>query len=71
MAALREGRSPIFADAHALGSRRFTPLDHSAMLWEPAIGTDHLIHAFAISVPCVGPVTTEDPELYIRKLQLP
>ena len=71
VAALRAGRSPIFADARTLGSRCFTPLDHSAMLWVPAIGTDHQIHAFAICVPSFGPVTTEDPGVYLQGLQLP
>jgi hypothetical protein len=69
--ALREGRSPIFADARVLGWRCPLPVGHSAMLWVLAGGSDQQIHAFAICVPCVGPVTTEDPEVYIRKLQLP
>jgi hypothetical protein len=71
VAALRDGRSPIFADPRTLGKRCFNPIDHSAMLWVPATATDHLIHAYAICVPCPGPVTTEDPAVYRRKLQLP
>lgn len=69
--ALREGRSPIFGDARALGWRCPFPVEHSAMLWILAGGSDQQIHAFAICVPSPGPVTTEDPEAYLQKLQLP
>jgi hypothetical protein len=69
--ALREGRSPIFADARRFGIRCITPLNHSALLWVPCTGADGQPHAFAICVPCAGPVTTEDPDAYFRRLQLP
>ncbi len=71
VAALRDGRTPIFADPRTLGKRCFNPVDHSAMLWVPATATNNQIQAYAICVPCPGPVTTEDPAVYLRKLQLP
>jgi len=71
VAALRTGQSPIFADARSLGWRCFTPLQHSSIFWAPGTGADHLIHAYAICVPRVGQVTSEDTDAYLRRMQLP
>jgi len=51
VAALRAGRSPIFADARTLGSRCFTPARSSGNALGTCNRTDHQIHAFAICVP--------------------
>ena len=68
---LNAGRLPVFADTRSCGGRCFTPLKHSALLWVPALGIDGGTHAFAISVPRIGPLTTEEPENYVQSLKLP